>query len=148
MASYLPVYCAACARASLSTASPSAQQVCSFCEGPARVVPGPVFGDGDWLAFSEIDDAVFEAELHRDEVAALTEELQQLLERPDSAQPALQLMIQRIPSLERCRPALVNGPTRGARLLMTLLSARSRDLPITAGGYRAAALQSNSAERE
>lgn len=107
-----------------------------------------MFGDGDWLAFSEIDDAVFEAELHRDEVDALTEELQQLLERPDSAQPALQLMIQRIPSLERCRPALVNGPTRGARLLMTLLSARSRDLPITAGGYRTAALQSNSAERE
>jgi hypothetical protein len=142
MASYLPVYCAACARASLSTSSPSAQQVCSFCEGPARVVPGPVFGDGDWLAFSEIDDAVFEAGLHRDEVAALTEELQQLLPRPDSSQSAIQLMIQRIPSLERCRPALVNGPTRGARLLMTLLSARSRDLPVTAEVYRAAALQS------
>lgn len=132
----------------MSTASPSAQQVCSFCEGPARVVPGPVFGDGDWLAFSEIDDAVFEAELNRDEVAALTEELQQLLVRPDSSGAAVQGMIQRIPSLERCRPALVNGPTRGARLLMTLLSARSRDLPITAEGYRTAALQSNNAERE
>jgi hypothetical protein len=148
MASYLPVYCAACARASLSTASPNAQQVCSFCEGPARVVPGPVFGDGDWLAFSEIDDAVFEAGLNRDEVAALTEELQQLLERADSPQPAVQLMIQRIPSLERCRPALVNGPTRGARLLMTLLSARSRDLPLTAEGYRFSALQPNGVERE
>lgn len=137
MASYLPVYCAACARASLSTASPSAEQVCSFCESPARVVPGPVFGDADWLAFSEIDDAVFEAALDRDEVAALTEELQGLLlQQPGVSQAALELMIQRIPSLERCRPALVNGVTRGARLLMTLLSARSRDLPLTAETYQ------------
>jgi hypothetical protein len=131
----------------LSTASPSAE-VCSFCEGLARVVPGPVFGDGDWLAFSEIDDAVFEAGLHRDDVAALTEELQQLLERADSPERAVQLMIQRIPSLQRCRPALVNGPTRGARMLMMLLSARSRDLPLTAESYRAPVLQPNGVERE
>jgi hypothetical protein len=107
-----------------------------------------MFGDGDWLAFSEIDDAVFEAGLDRDEVAALTEELQQLLERVESPHLAVQQMIPRIPSLERCRPALVNGPTRGARLLMTLLSARSRDLPMTAETYRMAALQSNRVEPE
>ena len=132
----------------MSKASPSSPQLCSFCEGSARVVPGPVFGDGDWLAFSEIDDAVFEAELNRDEVAALTEELQQLLARPVATEPAVQLMIQRIPSLERCRPALVNGPTRGARLLMTLLSARSRELPMTGESYRAAALSTNGMESE
>ena len=136
MATYLSVYCAACARASLSTASPSAPQVCSFCEGPARVVPGPVFNDGDWLAFSEIDDAIFEAALDGDQVATLTDELQEGLTRPESYKAMIELMIARIPSLQRCRPALVNGVTRGARLLMTLLSARSRDLPITAEVYR------------
>lgn len=136
MASYLSVYCAACARASLSTASPSAEQVCAFCEGPARVVPGPVFGDADWLAFSEIDDAIFEAALDADQVASLTDELEQSLTRPDDSQAVVELMLQRIPSLQRCRPALANGVTRGARLLMTLLSARSRDRRLTVEVYR------------
>lgn len=136
MASYLSVYCAACARASLSTASPSAEQVCSFCEGPARVVPGPVFGDADWLAFSEIDDAIFDAALDADQVASLTDELERLLTRPDDSQAIVELMMQRIPSLQRCKPALANGVTRGARILMTLLSARSRDRRLTAEVYR------------
>lgn len=135
---YLPVYCGACARASLSTKSANDPQLCSFCEGPARVVPGPIYGDGDWLAFAEIDDAIFEAGLAGGQASSLAEELQQLLSQQSPTDALVQRMIQRVPSLAKCRPALVNGPQRGLRMLTTLLVARSRDQPLTAADARLA----------
>lgn len=132
MAAYLPVYCASCARASLSSKSASDPQLCSFCEGPARVVPGPIYGDGDWLAFADIDSVVFEATLDGSQASMLAEELQQMLSQGESLEVVVQRMIQRLPSLAKGRPALVNDLKRGLRMLTTLLVARSRDLPLTA----------------
>lgn len=129
---YLPVYCASCARASLSSKAPSDPQLCAFCEGPARVVPGPIYGDGDWLAFAEIDNAVFEAELDGAQASALAEELQQLLARESNLPRIVDELVQRMPSLAKCRPALMNGVQRGLRMLATLLTARSRDEPLSA----------------
>ena len=138
MPAYLPVYCASCARASLSTAGASEPQLCSFCEGSARVVPGLIYGDGDWLAFADIDTAVFEAALDGSESAMLAEELEQLVTKREPAEAIVERMIQRVPTLVTCRPALVNGLPRGVRMLMTLLVARGRDKPLNAGEFRSA----------
>jgi len=102
---------------------------CSFCEEPARVIPGPVYGDGDWLAFAEIDAAVFEAQLDGPQATVLVHALQEMLDRHDPAPSVVQQMIERLPVLARCRPALVNRLPRGLRMLMTLLIARTRDEP-------------------
>lgn len=129
---YLPVYCESCAHASLATAGGAEQTFhCSFCEEPARVIPGPVYGDGDWLAFAEIDAAVFEAQLDGPQATLLVHAMQELLDRQDAAASVVQQMIERLPVLARCRPALVNRMPRGLRMLMTLLIARTRDEPLT-----------------
>lgn len=129
---YLPVYCESCAHASLATAGGADVILqCSFCEEPARVIPGPVYGDGDWLAFAEIDAAVFEAQLDGPQATLLAHAMQEMLDRQDSAPSVVQQMIERLPVLARCRPALVNRMPRGLRMLMTLLIARTRDEPVT-----------------
>lgn len=139
MAAYLPVYCATCAHASLSPADEGEQHLsCSFCEGSARVIPGPIYGDGDWLAFADIDKAVFEAELHGEQAAALAAELQDLLNGNEPPTAIVRHMVERLPSLVSARPALVNRLPRGLRMLMTLLIARTRDVPLKSGPYPAA----------
>ncbi len=135
---YLPVYCESCAHASLSLAEEGESHLrCSFCEAPARVIPGPVYADGDWLAFAEIDKGVFEGELDGVLASALAEELQQMLNRQEKPDAIVEQMIRRLPSLASARPALVNRLPRGLRMLMTLLIARSRDLPPQSGPYSA-----------
>lgn len=138
MAAYLPVYCASCAHASLSPADEGDQHLsCSFCEGSARVIPGPIYGDGDWLAFADIDKAVFEAELHGEQASALAEELQELVNRNEAPTAIVRHMIERVPSLMSARPALLNRLPRGLRMLKTLLIARTRDVPLKSGAYPA-----------
>jgi hypothetical protein len=133
---YLPVYCESCAHASLATAGGTDNALqCSFCEEPARVIPGPVYGDGDWLAFAEIDAAVFEAQLDGAQATLLAHALQELLDQQRPLASIVQLMTERLPVLARCRPALVNSLPRGLRMLMTLLIARSRDEPLSARGF-------------
>lgn len=132
MAAYLPVYCASCARASLSTKSPNDPQLCSFCEGPARVVPGPIYDDGDWLAFADIDNAVFDAALDGSQATILVEELQQMFVHEPKLETIVQRMIKLLPPLAKGRPALVNNTQRGLRMLTTLLVARTRDRPLSA----------------
>jgi hypothetical protein len=132
MACYLPVYCSTCARASLSSKSEADPQICAFCEGSARVVPGPIYRDGDWLAFADIDSAVFDAALDGARASGLAEEMQQMLTQKSDPQLIVESMVQRVPHLASCRPALVNGVQRGLRMLMTLLVARSRDLQLNA----------------
>jgi hypothetical protein len=126
---YLPVYCASCDRASLASKAGGELRICAFCEGPARVVPGPLYGDGDWLAFAEIDQAVFAAALEAAEARALTDELQQMLTQREKPSDVVQRLTERLPSLAKCRPALVNDVQRGLRMLATQLLARSRDEP-------------------
>ncbi len=133
---YLPVYCEECAHASLSppvTELGERQVACSFCEGPARVIPGPVYGDGDWLAFADIDDAIYSADLDGPRATLLAHELQDLLDRGETPTAIVRLMIERLPALAKARPALVNRLPRGLRMLKTLLIARSRDLPLKSG---------------
>lgn len=137
MAAYLPVYCESCAHASLA-AQGEQHLHCSFCEAPARVIPGPIYEDGDWLAFADIDKAVFEAELDGLRASALAEELQQMLNRRDAQEAIVQQMLVLLPPLASARPALVNRLPRGLRMLMTLLLARSRDLPLKSGPHSAA----------
>ncbi len=127
MAAYVPVFCSDCSRASLSSKLPSDPQLCAFCEGLARVVPGPIYDDGDWLAFADIDNAIYNAELEGAQATALAEELLGMLTQQTDPQAVVQHMLRRLPELEKCRPALVNGVQRGLRLLATLLAARSRE---------------------
>ncbi len=133
---YLPVYCESCAHASLATAGGTdATLQCSFCEEPARVIPGPVYGDGDWLAFAEIDAAVFEAHLDGPQATMHAHALQEMFDRQDPPSSVVQQIIERLPVLARCRPALVNRIPRGLRMLMTLFIARSRDEPLSARNF-------------
>jgi hypothetical protein len=144
MAAYLPVYCSSCAHASLARADEGDQHLsCSFCEGVARVIPGPIYSDGDWLAFADIDKAVFEAELHGEQAAALAAELQDLLNGNEPPTAIVRQMIARVPSLVSARPALVNRLPRGLRMLMTLLIARTRDVPLKSGAYPATSPRSS-----
>jgi hypothetical protein len=140
---YLPVYCETCARASLATALADEDQqglLCSFCEAPARVIPGPVYGDGDWLAFAEIDSAVFNAQLDGARATLLAEELQSLFDSREPAPQIVQRMLERLPSLVAIRPALMNQLPRGLRMLMTLLIGRTRDGAPPSGNYAPNAL--------
>jgi hypothetical protein len=98
-------------------------------------VPGPIYGDGDWLAFAEIDSAVFEAGLDGGKAAILIEELQDLLSRQVPLEAVVEQMIARVPPLAKCRPAFANGRTRAVRMLQTLLIARGRDTPLNAADY-------------
>lgn len=134
---YVPVFCDACGRGSLSHAKEGMQALfCSFCEGPTRAVPGPAYGDGDWLAFAEIDRAVFEASLSAAEAALLVSELQALIDQGEPFPQITNRMIARVPALVGARPALMNQPARGVRMLATALTARVRDeaaVPLRAG---------------
>lgn len=141
---YLPVYCEACAHASLSSpTNPEGEEqlVCSFCEGPARVIPGPVYGDGDWLAFADIDDAIYSADLDGVHASMLADELQDLVDRAEEPTTIVRLMTEKLPGLGKARPALVNRLPRGLRMLKTLLVARSRDLPLKSGPLATAELE-------
>jgi hypothetical protein len=100
-------------------------------------VPGPLYGDGDWLAFADIDRALFDASLDGEQASALGEELQQLLNRKLELRAIVDQMIRRLPALGKCRPALVNGVQRGLRMLTTLLVARTRDQPLRSDNTRA-----------
>jgi hypothetical protein len=131
MAAYLPVYCATCFHASLSLFNQRERETemsCSFCEGTARVIPGPVYGDGDWLAFADIDKAVSEAELNGVQASELAVHLQELLDSQAAPLVVVERMIEHLPALASARPALVNRLPRGLRMLMTLLTARTRDI--------------------
>lgn len=133
---YLPVYCDVCARGSLSGAGARGEEqqlMCSFCEGQVRVVPGPVYGDGDWLAFAEIDAALHSAGLDRGNALALAERLQGLMDSQESQTAIVRRMIEQLPELDTARPALLNRLPRGLRMLKTLLVARFRDLPLKSG---------------
>lgn len=125
---YVPVYCVPCRRCSLAPATDGAQGlVCAFCEGPTLAVPGPAYGDGDWLAFAEIDRAVFESDLSAVDAASLASDLQAML---DAGAPFAQTMnaaLGRFPGLVHARPALANQPARGLRMLVTALTARTRN---------------------
>lgn len=102
------------------------------------MVPGPIYGDGDWLAFADIDNAVFNAALDGSQATILAEELQQMFSQEQKLEAIVQHMIQRLPSLAKGRPALVNNAQRGLRMLTTLLVARSRDQPLTAANAKSA----------
>lgn len=128
--SYLPVYCEACLRASLSPVRPdegTENHRCAFCEQPARVVPGPVYGDDDWLAFSEIDAAIFHAEVDGVQAQLLLEQLEGLRDQGSLAPAIVAFMIGQIPQLQGVKGALTAGVARGQSMLHTLLLARRRD---------------------
>src|SRR4051794_27135723 len=125
--SYVPVYCDVCARSSLAQAKNGQQPLmCAFCEGPTRPIPGPAYADGDWLAFADIDNAVFEADLDAVKAASLAAELQSLLDRGEPPSVVVSRMTQSEPGLLKARAALLNQPQRGLRMLMTALTGRQR----------------------
>jgi hypothetical protein len=128
--SYVPVYCDDCGRGSLVRAK-NAQQplLCAFCEGPTRPIPGPAFADADWLAFADVDNAVFEADLDAFKAASLAAKLQSLIDRGESPSAMVAFVTENEPALMKARPALLNQPQRGLRMLMTALTARSRETP-------------------
>jgi hypothetical protein len=139
---YLPVYCDSCARGSLCGPGAHGDEqplMCSFCEGPVRVIPGPVYGDGDWLAFAEIDAALYAAGLDGGNAHALAERLQSLMDGPESQTAIVRTMIEQLPELDKARPALLNRLPRGLRMLKTLLVGRFRDLPLKSGSHTAPA---------
>jgi hypothetical protein len=124
---YVPVYCDACARGSLVRAKHVLEPLpCTFCEEQTRPIPGPAFGDGDWLAFADIDAAVFEADLDAERASSLAAELQAGLDRNEPFPAMIAQMLAREPALAAARPALVNDPARGVGMLMTAFTARLR----------------------
>jgi hypothetical protein len=96
------------------------------------VVPGPIYGDGDWLAFADIDNAIFDAALDGSQASILVEEMQRMFNQEQKLEAIVQQMIKLLPPLAKGRPALLNNAQRGLRMLTTLLVARSRDQPLTA----------------
>jgi hypothetical protein len=125
---YLPVFCEPCARASLAALEAGSHELrCSFCEEPGRVIPGPIYADGDWLTFADIDKSLFEAELNGLQATALVEVLRQMLDSADPPELIAKRMIERVPSLAHARGALLDRLPRGLNMLMTLLVGRTRE---------------------
>jgi hypothetical protein len=125
---YLPIFCEPCARASLAALEPGIPELrCSFCEEAGRVIPGPIYADGDWLTFADIDKSLFEAELDGLQAKALVEVLRQMLDQGEPPQQIVKSMIDRVPSLVNARGALLERLPRGLNMLMTLLVGRTRD---------------------
>jgi hypothetical protein len=122
---YLPVYCEACCHASMAGCEGEGARLCAFCEAPSRVVPGPLYSDADWLAFAELDSAVYAAQLDEVRAGILADETQTLLIRHEPPEPAVQRIIERLPDLAAVRSALISRWPRGPRMLVTLLLARS-----------------------
>ncbi|HKY37774.1 MAG TPA: hypothetical protein VJN18_17650 [Polyangiaceae bacterium] len=132
----LPVYCEACARASL--VSPGEQEhglVCPSCTAAARVVPGPAYGESDRLVFEEIETAVSDAALDGVEAYILAEALREMLRVESAFELVVARMMERLPSLASARAGLLRHPRHGFGMLMTILSARSREAPRRSGEY-------------
>jgi hypothetical protein len=148
---YLPVFCEPCARASLAALEAGSRELrCSFCEEPGRVIPGPIYADGDWLTFADIDKSLFEAELNGLQATALVAVLRQMLDSGDPPELVVRRMIDRVPSLAHARGALLDRLPRGLNMLMTLLVGRTRDEgpPSRPLGSSGAAFESQSSSGE
>jgi hypothetical protein len=87
------------------------------------------------LAFADIDEAVFEAELDSVRASSLAAKLQAGLDRSESSATLVMQMLESEPALTAARPALSNRPDRGLRMLMTALTARVRDVPSAIGRF-------------
>ncbi len=125
---YLPIFCEPCARASLASHEPPLHELrCSFCEQVGRVIPGPIYADGDWLTFADIDERLFEAEIDGLQATVLVEVLRGMFDRQERPELIVQQMIERVPSLAQARGALLEHLPRSVSMLMTLLVARTRD---------------------
>jgi len=134
----LPVYCEACARASL--VSPAEREhglVCPSCTAAVRVVPGPAYRETDRSAFEEIEAAVSGARLGGAEAYILAEALREMLRGEYVSELVVARAIERLPSLAAARATLSRYPRHGVGMLMTILSARSRDAPRRSGEYPA-----------
>jgi hypothetical protein len=142
MVTYLPIYCASCKRASLSPMSDEGSEpsLCSFCEVAARIVPGPLYSDGDWLTFAQIDQALAGAELLGVQAGELADELQRWMDSPEEPLAIVQHMLRRLPSLMSARLALVSEPPRGLNILLSLLTVRTGDRWLKSGEYPATLL--------
>ena len=128
---YLPIFCELCARASLAPLRPATHELrCSFCEQVGRVIPGPIYVDGDWLTFADIDLSLFEAELDGRQATALVEVLREMVDQPDLPELIVKRMIERVPTLAQARGALLEHLPRSISMLMTLLVGRTRDVAL------------------
>jgi hypothetical protein len=135
---YLPVYCDDCGHASMAAYDSDGALLCAFCETESRPLPGPLYSDADWLAFAELDSAVFAARLDPSRARLLSEETLSLLVRGESAGVGAKRMIERLPELARVKPALLDQWPRGPRMLVILLLARSRPHVAHHGAFGAA----------
>jgi len=90
-------------------------------------VPGPVYGDGDWLAFAEIDAALFDAEIDGRRAQLLLAELQSQRDQGTETPAAVAFLLEKVPQLVTVKGALAVGLSRGLSMLQTLLVARTRD---------------------
>ncbi len=128
---YLPIFCEPCARASLAALQSATHELrCGFCEQVGRVIPGPIYADGDWLTFADIDLGLFEAELDGLQAKALVEVLREMVDRPDPPELIVKRMIERVPALAQARGALLEHLPHSISMLMTLLVGRTRDVAL------------------
>lgn len=120
---------------------PTEGAVCPSCGAAARVVPGPAYGETDRFAFEEIEAAIFDARLDGVEGYMLAEALREMLRGEYLFELVAARMIERLPSLARARAALLRQPRDGFGMLMTVLTARSREAPRRSGKYPAAVFE-------
>ena len=79
------------------------------------------------MTFADIDNAVFEAGLDAVRASSLAAELQAMVDRGESLATTVRHMIEHEPALIMARPALLDEPQRGVRMLMTALTGRLRE---------------------
>ncbi len=69
-------------------------------------MPGPVYGDGDWLAFAEIDAALFDADIDGRRAQLLLAELQSQRDQGTETPAAVAFLLERVPQLVNVKGAL------------------------------------------
>jgi hypothetical protein len=122
--SYIPVFCAMCARTTLADEHAEGTLLaCGFCERTASPVVGPAYGEQDLLAFAEIERAVAEAVLQSHDAQILSSLLQRWLDEPLPPHTIIHQLLARLPVLVAARGALFDDPKRAVGMLLTTIGA-------------------------
>jgi hypothetical protein len=134
-AQYLPVWCAACARAQLQRVPPGNVSNCRTCGVPTSVLPGQTYVEGDVALFERLQAAVLATPLGRRTAEQVEKELRDVAIRGDAPEAVVLHVLDHLPGLHFLLPALQLQPNpaleralllRATGMLLTIVMAQAK----------------------
>ncbi len=134
-AQYLPVWCAACARATLQQVPPGNVSNCRSCGIPTSVLPGQTYLESDSALFERIQVAVLATPLGRRTAEQVEKQLRDVAIRGDAPELVLLHVLDHLPGLHFLLPALQLQPSPALERAL-LLRATGMLLTIVVAGAK------------